>query len=132
MEIRARGAIRCSTASQGQAGYRRVPAPVRPVRHRFVSSRQSSGEFRESCLDAVDGEGPLVSPHGPDDAGELVRHRDGGDIVAAALLRRPRPRLQGVRVGTLPSPIPLEASEALPPPLDMVLSIRAPVGLQPT
>jgi hypothetical protein len=33
---------------------------------------------------------------------------------------------------TLPSSIFIEASEALPPPLDMVLSIRAPVGLQPT
>ena len=35
-------------------------------------------------------------------------------------------------VDTLPSPILIEASEALPPPLDMVLPIRAPVGLQPT
>jgi hypothetical protein len=35
-------------------------------------------------------------------------------------------------VDTLPSSISIEASEALPPPLDMALSIRAPVGLQPT
>ncbi len=35
-------------------------------------------------------------------------------------------------VDTLPSSIFIEASEALPPPLDMVLPIRAPVGLQPT
>ena len=33
---------------------------------------------------------------------------------------------------TLPSSILTEASEALPPPLDMVLPTRAPVGLQPT
>ena len=35
-------------------------------------------------------------------------------------------------VDTLPSSIRIEASEALPPPLDMGLPIRAPVGLQPT
>jgi hypothetical protein len=35
-------------------------------------------------------------------------------------------------VDTLPSSISIEASEALPPLLDMALSIRAPVGLQPT
>ena len=35
-------------------------------------------------------------------------------------------------VDTLPSSIFLEASEALPPPLDTVLPIRAPMGLQPT
>jgi hypothetical protein len=34
-------------------------------------------------------------------------------------------------VDTLPSSL-FEASEALPPPLDTVLPIRAPVGLQPT
>jgi len=33
---------------------------------------------------------------------------------------------------TLPSSIPVEAREALPPRLDMALPIRAPVGLQPT
>jgi len=35
-------------------------------------------------------------------------------------------------VDTLPSSISIEASEALPPLLDMALSTRAPVGLQPT
>jgi hypothetical protein len=36
-------------------------------------------------------------------------------------------------VDTLPSPATYaEASEALPSPLDMAPSIRAPVGLQPT
>jgi hypothetical protein len=35
-------------------------------------------------------------------------------------------------VDTLPSPILIEASEALLPLLDMALPIRAPVGLQPT
>src|SRR5438132_13284730 len=34
-----------------------------------------------------------------------------------------------LEVDTLPSPIPIEASEALPPPLDMVLPIRAPACL---
>jgi len=33
---------------------------------------------------------------------------------------------------TLPSSISIEASEALPPLLDMILPIRASVGLQPT
>jgi len=45
---------------------------------------------------------------------------------------RRRPFGFHLAVDTLPSSIPIEASEALPPPLDMVLSIRAPVGLQPT
>ena len=35
----------------------------------------------------VRSEGPLLRPHGPDDAGEFVRDGDGGDVVAAALFR---------------------------------------------
>ena len=46
----------------------------------------------------VNSEGPLLSPHCPNDAGEFVRDRDSGDIVAAALFRRACPRLQAVRV----------------------------------
>jgi len=59
---------------------------------------QFSVEVRFSRLRAVGGEGSLVSPHSPDDAGELVRHGDGRDIVTTTLLRRPRPRLKVGRV----------------------------------
>ena len=104
MEIRARGANRCSTTFNGQACYRRSPAPVRPVRHHAFElgvallGRRIITNGRVSVA-VHRGERPVLVPDRPDDASEPVRDPDGRDVMATALVRAQGLPLECRRLG---------------------------------
>lgn len=76
----------------GQASYRRIPTPVRPVCHRAIElGAVLLGKRTRQCQSLHarhrGRKGSLLAPDGPDDPRELIRDGDGGNVVAAPLLR---------------------------------------------